>query len=112
MRVFIDACVDPRVSSAFPDHDVRTAVQIGYQREKDHQLILRLQDQFDVLVTIDRGFEYQHNLRRLRFGIVVVHVAKNKVEYYQPLYPQLKEAVSRVRPGEVVHVPAESGDAR
>ncbi len=109
MRVFIDACVDPRITAAFTDHDVQTAAQLSCQREKDHQLVLRLQDRFDVLITIDRGFEHQHNLKALRFGIVILHVSKNKVEFYRPLYPQLLEAVTIVRPGEVIHVPSQTG---
>ena len=66
-----------------------------------------LQDRFDVLVTIDGGFEHEHSLKRLSFGIVIVHVARNKVGYYRALAPQLLDAVARVSPGEVVHVRAE-----
>jgi hypothetical protein len=63
-----------------------------------------VQEQFDVFVTIDGGFEHEHNLRKLSFGIVIVHVARNKVEYYRELAAELLEAVASVKPGEVVHV--------
>ena len=104
MRIFIDACVDPRITAAFPDHDVQTAAQLGYQRAKDKELILLLQGHFDVLITIDRGFEFQHNIKTLPFGIVIVHVLKNKIEFYRSLFAQLQKVAAQIQPGEVVHI--------
>ena len=37
------------------------------------------------------------------FGIVVVHVARNKIAFYRPLFPQLLNAIATVRAGQVVH---------
>jgi hypothetical protein len=31
-------------------------------------------------VTIDKGFEHEHNLKKLSFGIVIVHVPRNRME--------------------------------
>jgi len=66
----------------------------------------RAQGQFDVLVTIDKGFEFEANLKHLTFGIVIVHVRRNRVEYYGPIFRSLVEAVERVQAGEVIHVRA------
>jgi predicted nuclease of predicted toxin-antitoxin system len=104
MRVFLDACIDPRVTECFPVREVETAAGLGWERLKDHELIPRLQGVFDVLVTIDQGFEHQHNLKALRLGIVIVHVAKNKVEFYRPLFSRLRAAVANVKAGEIIHV--------
>ena len=35
---------------------------MGWHQLKDRELTKRLQDSFEVLVTIDRGFEHEHNL--------------------------------------------------
>ncbi|OFW42361.1 MAG: hypothetical protein A3J28_10275 [Acidobacteria bacterium RIFCSPLOWO2_12_FULL_60_22] len=109
MRVFLDACIDPRVSEAFSDHEVRTAVELGWQRLKDNALVALLQDQFDVLVTADQGFEHQQNLKTLRFGLLILHVQRNKVEFYRPLFGQMQAAVAQVKPGEVIHIYGTSG---
>ncbi len=79
---------------------------MGWHRLKDHVLLPLVQDRFDVFITIDQGFEYQHNLKKLRFGLVIVQVSKNKIEFYQPLRRRLQEAVEQVKRGEVVHVGA------
>jgi hypothetical protein len=106
VRILLDECVNPRVRSAFPDHNVLTVAEAQWRKFSDTKLIAQTQGRFDVLATIDRGFEFEHNLRNLTFGIVIVHVHRNRIEYYRPLFPALVDAVERIRPGEVIHVPA------
>jgi hypothetical protein len=102
MRVVIDASIDPRLAEAFPDHDVQTLFDLGWQHLKDNVLVKQLE--CDVLITADRGFEHEHNLKSLSFGIVIVHVIRNKITFYRPLFPQLLKAVATVGAGNVVHV--------
>ena len=99
MRVFINASIDPRLVEAFVGKNVQT---LCWQHRKDNVLVKRLE--CDVFVTADRGFEHEHNLKALSFGIVFIHVARNKIELYRPLLPQLLNAVATVRAGQVVHV--------
>jgi hypothetical protein len=65
------------------------------------KLLTLAQSAFDVFVTIDRNLEYQHNLRKLSFGIVVVKVPDNNISSYLPLFPELLRAAEIVQPGEV-----------
>jgi hypothetical protein len=78
---------------------------------KDRVLISRVQDRFEVFITADQGFEYEHNLAELRCGLIIVHVRKNKLEHYRPIAGQLREAIDRVAPGQVLHVRAEPSEA-
>jgi hypothetical protein len=102
MRVVIDASIDPRLLEAFPDHNAVTLFDLDWHHLKDHVLVKQLQ--CDVFITADRGFEHHHNLKSLPFGIVVVHVTRNKISFYRPLFLQLRFAVMDVTPGRVVHV--------
>ena len=52
MRIVIDACIDPRLVEAFPDHHVQTLFDPGWQHLKDHVLVKQLE--CDVLITADR----------------------------------------------------------
>jgi predicted nuclease of predicted toxin-antitoxin system len=106
VRILLDECVNPRVRQAFPNHQVLTVAEAKWRTLPDAKLTAQAQGQFDVFVTIDKGFEFEINLRKLRFGIVIVHVKRNRIEYYKPIFPALVDAVERVRPGEVVHVKA------
>ncbi|MBV8847471.1 MAG: hypothetical protein JO307_32070 [Bryobacterales bacterium] len=103
MRILIDECVNPRLRQAFSEHDVVTAVTTEWRQIRDHHLIDAIQGRFDVFVT-DRGFEFQHNLDKLTFGIIIMHVRRNRMEYYRPLLPELSAAIDAAQPGKVIHV--------
>ena len=104
MRILLDECVNPRLRQAFPDHEVLTVAQAQWRTLPDAKLIAQAQGQCDVLVTIDQGFEHEHNLKKLTFGIVIVHVKRNRMEFYRPLFLALLDAVENARAGEVIHV--------
>lgn len=105
MQIILDECVNPRVRRLLEaDHSVFTALELGWGGLPDHAVLERLQGRCDAFLTIDRGFEHEHNLSSLRFGIVIVHVPRNRMPYYQALRAKILQTVSRVRPSEVLHV--------
>jgi hypothetical protein len=91
MRVVIDA--SPRIVEAFVGHEVQTVFDLGWQNFKDHVLVKQLQ--CDVFVTADRGFEHEHNLNALRFGIVIVHATRNEVTFAGPCTPVCSKRLNR-----------------
>jgi predicted nuclease of predicted toxin-antitoxin system len=108
VRILLDECVNPRLRQAFPGHEVLTVAEAKWRTLPDAELIVHAQGQCDVLVTTDNGFEYEHNLKKIAFGIVIVHVKRNRMENYAPLFPALVDAIKRVKRGEVLHVSAPS----
>jgi hypothetical protein len=74
VRIVLDECVNPRVERLLQtDHAVFTVLGLGWGGLPDNILVERLQGKFDVFLTIDQGFEHEHNLSSLGFGIVIVH---------------------------------------
>lgn len=80
------------------------SLELGWGGCPDHTLVERLQGRCEAFLTIDRGFEYEHNLSLLSFGIVIVHVARNRLAHYAAIREKIRQALSSVMPGEVVHV--------
>jgi hypothetical protein len=68
--------VHPRVREAFVDHYAVTVIEAGWGSTPDHVIVRLAQGNFEAFVTSDRGFEFEHDLRKLTFGIVIVHVPK------------------------------------
>ena len=57
---------------------------------------MQAEQEFDVFLTIDRNLEYQQNLQRFRFGIVVVHVPDNRMDSYEPILAEfVKEGLGK-----------------
>ncbi len=105
MRIVLDECVNPRVKRLLePDHTILTVPELGWSGLADHILVERLQGRCEIFLTIDRGFEHEHNLASLGFGIVILHVARNRPAQFAAIRDKILEALSSVRPGEVVHV--------
>ena len=105
MRIVFDECVNPRVKRLLEtEHAVFTVLELGWGGLPDHILVDRLQGRCEVFLTIDRGFEHEHNLSLLGYGIVIVQVARNRLAHYKAIRERIILALSSVRPGEVLHV--------
>jgi len=107
MRILLDECVDPGIRDFLTDHEVRTVGEANWFGTADHELVRLTQGTFDVLLTLDRGFEFQHNLSKLTFGIVIVHPIRNRREDYESLANALRQTVETIQPGSVLHVYAQ-----
>jgi hypothetical protein len=104
MRVLIDECVDPRIKLLLGGHAGSTVHEKGWDTLEDGPLLALAQNEFDVLLTIDGSVEFQQNLAKLRISIIVVHVPKNQLAFYQALREELVLAIENARPGHVIHV--------
>jgi hypothetical protein len=107
-RVLIDECINPRLASRLagllPQCSVQTVKELGWSGRKDHLLVRAIDESFDVFVTVDKGFEFEHNLKVLSFGIIVVTSANNQMPSYERLLRELVERILTANPGQIAHV--------
>jgi len=106
-RVILDECLPRRLKRLFPGVESLTVPEAGLAGLKNGKLLAAISGHFEVFVTIDANLEYQQNLRGLSFGIVVIHAKSNRLADIERMGVGLAEAVGRVGPGEVVHVPSQ-----
>ncbi len=107
-RILIDECINPRLASRLrallADHVVKTVRDLGWTGRRDHALIPQIQDRFDVFLTIDKGFEFEHNLEKLSFGIIILEAANNQMRSYEMLLERLVQQIQVAVPGHVVRI--------
>jgi predicted nuclease of predicted toxin-antitoxin system len=107
-RILIDECINPRLAallrSILPESSVDTVQDLGWAGQKDHVVVREIEGRFDVFLTIDKGFEFEHNLKRLAFGIIILTTANNQMPSYERLLQELVRQIQQVLPGRVVHV--------
>ena len=106
MRVFLDECIDWRLARDIVDHDVKTALQMGWTTIKNGELLALASQQFDVFVTVDRNLSFQQNLENLAMAILVLHAKTNRLADLKPLIPDLLAAIGSAVPGSVKPVGA------
>ena len=104
MRLLIDECLPRALTSLFGEHECRTVQAMGWSGKRNGELLALAEPEFDVLVTADRGLEFQQNLARLKISVLVLVAPSNQVEDLVPVLPAALAALLRIEPGCVVEV--------
>ena len=106
MKVFLDECVDWRLSRDLVGHDVKTARQMGWSSIENGELLALASREFDVFVTVDRNLAFQQNVPTLTIAVVVLHAPTNRLADLQPLVPRLLSAIDLAKAGTLVIISA------
>lgn len=99
MRVLLDENLPLELAELLIPHTSVTTERQGWKTVKNGQLLRMAEDEFDVLLTMDRGILFQHNHagRRLRIGILVAH--NSRISSLKPLIPNALTFISDVESG-------------
>lgn len=104
MRLLLDECVPKRLKRELLGHEVKTVQEMGWAGIKNGTLLKLADLQFDALLTVDQGIEYQHNFSGLKISILVMLAASNDVDDLFPLMPGVEEALASLQTGEIMRV--------
>jgi predicted nuclease of predicted toxin-antitoxin system len=104
MRVFLDECVDWRLSRDIIGHETKTAREMGWTAIKNGDLLALAAQDFDVFVTVDRNLAFQQNLVGVPIAVIVLHAKTNRLTDLRILVPRLMIAIETARPEKVVRV--------
>jgi hypothetical protein len=63
MRLLIDECLPRALKRLLAEHTCRTVQEMGWAGKKNGLLLSLADREFEVLITMDQGFEYQQKLR-------------------------------------------------
>ena len=104
MKVFVDECVDWRLSRDIAGHEVRTARQMGWSTIKNGELLALAAREFDVFVTVDRNLSFQRNLPAFAIAVIVIRARSNRLTDLKPLVPELLACIPVAKRGAVEYV--------
>ncbi len=108
MRILIDECIDERLRTAFSRHDCQTARYAGFAGYGNGELLSAAEAAgFEVLVTVDRGLEYEQNLRGRKISIVLLREKSNRLKDLLPHIPAVLVCLSSIKTGQIVKIPEE-----
>ena len=103
IRVLLDENL-PRKLKWSLDAEVVTVPERGWGVFKNGRLLRLAASEFDVLLTMDRGMEYQQNLREIDLCLMVLSALSNDIDDLLPLAPSINAAFAKVVPGHLIHV--------
>jgi predicted nuclease of predicted toxin-antitoxin system len=105
MRVLLDECVNERLRHHLPGHESETVRYAGLVGVENGELLGAAEAaQFDVILTVDRGFEYQQNLVGRRIAVIVFCGKSILFEDLLSLMPTCLERLKSIKPGQVVRI--------
>ena len=87
MRLLLDECVPKRLKRELHGYETKTVQDMGWTGIKNGALLRLADGQFDALLTVDQGIEYQQNLSGLRISVVIMMAPSNDVDDLHPLLP-------------------------
>jgi predicted nuclease of predicted toxin-antitoxin system len=74
MKVLIDENLPRKLAGHLKGHECRTVAECGWAGKKNGELLSLAEDQFDVLLTLDKNIPYQQDLKLGRIAILIVRV--------------------------------------
>jgi predicted nuclease of predicted toxin-antitoxin system len=104
MKVLIDECLPRALKRLLGEHECRTVQEMGWAGKKNGILLALADTEFDVLLTIDQGMEYQQELKGRKIAVLVFSAPSNQIEDLAPLLPAALDALRSIQPGRSVRV--------
>lgn len=106
MRILLDECLPKRLKRELANYEVHTVPEVGWAGTKNGELLRLAETQFDVFLTVDQNIEFQQSVPAFELAIVVLVAHSNDIDDMRPLMPQVREMLSKVKAGEIIHVRA------
>ena len=99
MRILLDECVDRRFAAELPEHQVKTAPQMGWAGVKNGSLMKLAESAFDVFITVDRNLSFQQNLAAYDIAVIVIGSTSNRYQDLAAFGAKVLAALEGVKPG-------------
>lgn len=75
----------------------------GFAAMKNGELLSRAEKAgFEVFITLDRGLEFQQNLRNRKIAIVFLRSETSRLKDLIPQVPEVLAVIGTIRPGQLV----------
>ena len=102
--VLLDENLPRQLRALMTEFYVVTVSYAGWSGKKNGDLLRSANDQFDVLLTVDKGIKYQNNFTGLNIAVVIMEVNSNRLSDIVPILSKVKDAIRGIPVGQIVKV--------
>jgi hypothetical protein len=96
MKILLDECVTKKLKNQLSDHEVWTVSEMKWNGIKNgHLIALCIDNNFDLLLSIDKNLLHQQNLGKLNLTIVVLNTPTSKIEELVLFIPSFKLQIDK-----------------
>lgn len=105
MKILLDECVNRKLKSRLSGFEVYTVAEMNWRSLRNGNLMrAAIENQFDVLLTVDKNLEYQQNMEKHDIAVVVFDVFKNSIQYLEALMPAFRTRALTFVKGQVYRI--------
>ncbi len=91
MKILLDECITKQLKKYLLDFEVYTVRELGMGGVKNGKLMtFCIENNFDILLTIDKNLIFEQNLDKYPVTIVVLNSISSKIEELKEFIPSLK----------------------
>ena len=101
VRVLLDEQLPLDLAAMLEGHPATTVVGRGWAGVTNGDLLRRMRGEYDALLTMDQGIEFQQNIAVLPFGVLLVLAPSTRMVHLQPLVPAILDALPGLKPGQL-----------
>lgn len=105
MKLLLDECLPRKLKNHLLGHECHTVPEAGWAGKKNGELLLLAEKSgFQIFLTLDRGMEYEQNLKGRVITIVLIAAKSSQLSDLLPRMPAVLDALRSVQAGQLVHV--------
>ncbi|MCF2492511.1 DUF5615 family PIN-like protein [Dyadobacter chenhuakuii] len=98
MKLLLDENLPKRLKEDFPEHEIFTISDMGWNGVKDSQLLALLKENgFHALLTFDKNMRYQQNFKAYLVTVFVLSAKINSYSELTKLSPQVRDYLKKSR---------------
>lgn len=98
MKILLDECITKRMKNHLEEFDAYSVQELGLSGIKNGKLMAYCaENNFDILLTIDKNLMHQQNLDKYPVTIAVLNSTSSKIEELVTFLPSFKKQVSNFK---------------
>ena len=96
MKILLDECVTKRLKEHLKEYEVLTVRELNLSGIKNGKLLTYcVENNFDILLTIDKNLMFQQNLDQYAVTIVILNCQTSKIEELVTFLPSFKSQLDK-----------------
>jgi len=103
MKIILDECVPRRFKASLIGHECSTVPESGLAGKRNGELLALIEPLgFEAFVTLDKGIQYQQNLRDRKIIVLVIRARTNRLIDLLPYANACLAALVEATSGDVI----------
>ena len=105
MKVLLDECLPRKFKNQLQGHECSTVPEAGWAGKKNGELLVLAEAHgYEIFLTLDRGMEYEQNLKGREIAVILVAARSNRLSDLLPRAQDILTSLRSIRAGQLIRV--------